>query len=70
MQSLGMELLHLSTAPEQIECCKQIIYVFLRLTRFLADAGFGELALAAWQASLELNLARPSTLPSIGWEVP
>ncbi|KAI1310978.1 DUF1740-domain-containing protein [Xylaria venustula] len=70
MQSLGKELVSLSSVPAQIECSKQIIYVFSRLTRFLADAGFVELALAAWQASLELNFSRPSTLPSKGWEIP
>ncbi|TGJ82646.1 hypothetical protein E0Z10_g6105 [Xylaria hypoxylon] len=69
LQSLGKELLNISTVPEQIERSKQIIHVFLRLTRFLADAGFVDLASAAWQASLELNLARPSTLSPIGWEI-
>ncbi|KAJ8127119.1 hypothetical protein O1611_g6518 [Lasiodiplodia mahajangana] len=70
LQSLGKRLLSLSTSADKIECSEQIIYIFLRLTRFLADAGFAELASAAWQASLELNLARPSTLPEIGWEIP
>ncbi|KAM7201033.1 NRDE-2, necessary for RNA interference domain containing protein [Naviculisporaceae sp. PSN 640] len=37
----------------------QLIYVFLRLTRFLHDTGYTELAVAAWQATLELNLFRP-----------
>lgn len=68
--SLRRKFLDLPTAAEQIECSKQIIYVFLRLTCFLADTGFAELASAAWQASLELNLARPPTLPQIEWEVP
>ncbi|KAI0971755.1 DUF1740-domain-containing protein [Xylaria arbuscula] len=70
LQSLGNELVSLSSVPAQIECSKQIIYVFSRLTRFLADAGFVELALAAWQASLELNFSRPCALPSRGWEIP
>ncbi|KAI1133050.1 DUF1740-domain-containing protein [Nemania abortiva] len=70
LQSLGKNIFSLSTPADQIECSEQIIYVFLRLTRFLADAGFAELASAAWQASLELNLARPPTLPEIGWEIP
>ncbi|KAI1742130.1 DUF1740-domain-containing protein [Xylaria scruposa] len=64
LQSLRKELLGLSTIESQIKCSDQIIYVFLRLTRFFADAGFAELASASWQATLELNLARPSTLPS------
>ncbi|KAI0804114.1 DUF1740-domain-containing protein [Xylaria sp. FL0064] len=70
IRSLGEELLSLSAISEQLECSKQIIYVFLRLTRFLADAGFAELALAAWQASLELSVARPSASPQKGLEIP
>ncbi|KAI0552876.1 DUF1740-domain-containing protein [Xylaria curta] len=64
LQSLRKELLGLSSIESQVKCSGQIIYVFLRLTLFLADAGFAELASAAWQATLELNLKRPSTLPS------
>ncbi|KAI2630450.1 DUF1740-domain-containing protein [Xylaria nigripes] len=70
LQSLGRELLTLPSLPEKAQCSEQIIYVFLRLTRFLADAGFPELASAAWQASLELNLVRAPALPQIGWEIP
>lgn len=43
----------------QEETCTQIIYVFLRLTRFLHDTGYSELAVAAWQAILEGTLHRP-----------
>ncbi|KAK1598701.1 NRDE-2, necessary for RNA interference-domain-containing protein [Colletotrichum navitas] len=39
---------------------EQMILVFLRATRFAYSAGFRELAIAAWQALLELNLQRPS----------
>ncbi|KAK2004821.1 DUF1740-domain-containing protein [Colletotrichum falcatum] len=39
---------------------EQMIFVFLRVTRFAYGAGFRELAIAAWQALLELNLQRPS----------
>ncbi|KAI1431159.1 DUF1740-domain-containing protein [Xylaria sp. CBS 124048] len=70
LQYLGRELLTLPSVPEKVQCSEQIIYVFLRLTHFLADAGFHELASAAWQASLELNLARAPTLPQTGWEIP
>ncbi|KAI0526614.1 DUF1740-domain-containing protein [Xylaria bambusicola] len=70
IRSIGTELFNLSSVSERIECARQIIYVFARLTRFLADAGFGELALAAWQATLDLNLVRPSTVPGAGWEIP
>jgi len=38
----------------------QAIYVFLRVTRFIHDSGYQELAIAAWQALLELNLLRPN----------
>lgn len=37
----------------------EVIYVFLRLTRFIHDAGFKELAVAAWQALLESTFFRP-----------
>ncbi|KAI0402896.1 DUF1740-domain-containing protein [Xylaria palmicola] len=70
LQSLQKELVNLSTLSDQIECCERLIYVFLRLTRFLADIGFTELASAAWQASLELNLARPSMPLQIGTDIP
>ncbi|KAI0443423.1 DUF1740-domain-containing protein [Xylaria telfairii] len=70
LQSLRKELLNLSTIETQIKCSNQIIYVFLRLTRFLADAGFAELASAAWQASLELNFSRPSTVIQTELEIP
>ncbi|KAF6836938.1 NRDE2-like protein [Colletotrichum musicola] len=38
---------------------EQMIYVFLRATRFIYDAGYREMAVAAWQALFELNLQRP-----------
>ncbi|KAJ6446625.1 DUF1740-domain-containing protein [Purpureocillium lavendulum] len=37
----------------------EAIYVFLRATRFIHDSGYRELAVAAWQALIELNLFRP-----------
>ena len=42
--------------------CQELVYVFLLATRFLEDAGFPELATAAWQAQLELTFARPKDL--------
>ena len=36
----------------------EMIYVFLRATRFFHDCGYRELAVAAWQALLELNFCR------------
>lgn len=41
------------------EVCDQTVYVLLRLTRFLHDCGFGELAVAVWQAVLEMVFCRP-----------
>lgn len=41
------------------DVCHELVYVFLRTTRFIHDAGYSELAVAAWQAVLELNFARP-----------
>ncbi|EPE06233.1 hypothetical protein F503_03062 [Ophiostoma piceae UAMH 11346] len=38
----------------------EMAYVFLRATRFLYDAGFRDLATAAWQATLESFFARPT----------
>ena len=38
----------------------QAVYVFLRLTRFLCDSGFVDLAVGAWQGMLELHFARPT----------
>ncbi|KAJ4391348.1 hypothetical protein N0V93_004965 [Gnomoniopsis smithogilvyi] len=43
-----------------ISICDEMTYVFLRLTSFIRDAGYTELAVAAWQALLELTFARPS----------
>ncbi|RFU31965.1 hypothetical protein B7463_g4343, partial [Scytalidium lignicola] len=42
---------------------QNIIYVLLRLTLFLRESGFSELAIAIWQGLLELNFfAPPQTL--------
>ncbi|KAI0391320.1 DUF1740-domain-containing protein [Xylariaceae sp. FL0594] len=70
LHSLTQELLNHDIPGDQIGCSEQIIYVFLRLTRFLADTGFVELASAAWQATLELNLMRPSMAADAGADVP
>ncbi|KAK3356956.1 NRDE-2, necessary for RNA interference-domain-containing protein [Lasiosphaeria hispida] len=44
---------------EVAEVCGQTVYVFLRLTKFLRDAGYVELAVAAWQVVLEMSFERP-----------
>lgn len=41
----------------------EFVYVFMRATCFLRDAGYSELAVAAWQAMLELTFARPADDP-------
>lgn len=40
-------------------CYREAIYIFLRTTRFIHDSGYRELAVAAWQAILELSFFRP-----------
>ncbi|KAH8176286.1 NRDE-2, necessary for RNA interference domain-containing protein [Sarocladium implicatum] len=46
----------------RISNVEEAIYVFLRLTRLVADAGYRELAVSAWQALFELNLFRPANI--------
>ena len=41
-----------------------LVYVFLRLTSMMRDAGYHEFAMALWQAVLELHFFRPSSLQS------
>lgn len=40
----------------------QASYIFLRTTKFIHDAGYKELAVAAWQAMIELTFFRPAGL--------
>jgi hypothetical protein len=51
-----------SQSNEESEGFMEAIYVFLRLTRLLHDCGYKELAVAAWQAFMELNFFRPPQL--------
>ncbi|PHH87777.1 hypothetical protein CDD83_8432 [Cordyceps sp. RAO-2017] len=44
---------------QAIQDVGEAIYIFLRATRFFYEAGYQELAVAAWQGLLELNLFRP-----------
>lgn len=45
-----------SASPQDLgSVYSEMIYVFLRATRFLHDCGYRELSVAAWQALLELN---------------
>jgi hypothetical protein len=41
-----------------------VLHVVLRLTSMMSDAGYQELALAIWQALLELHMMRPETGPA------
>ncbi|KAI5928530.1 NRDE-2, necessary for RNA interference-domain-containing protein [Camillea tinctor] len=61
LRYLSKEIATLSQVSDQIPLFEHMIYVFLRLTRFISDAGYKELAAAAWQATLEVNFARPVT---------
>ncbi|RFU75170.1 hypothetical protein TARUN_7070 [Trichoderma arundinaceum] len=47
------------TPGQPKDAVEEAIFVFLRATRFVYDAGYKELAVAAWQGLLELNLFRP-----------
>ncbi|GAA5826903.1 hypothetical protein JCM11251_002152 [Rhodosporidiobolus azoricus] len=53
-----------SSARDMLEA--NAIYLFLRLCLMLRQAGYSERALASFQALVELNLLRPSSLASIG----
>ncbi|PHH76135.1 hypothetical protein CDD80_1767 [Ophiocordyceps camponoti-rufipedis] len=65
VKTMMVERLHQqvrSRGPQSFS--REAIYVFLRTTRFIHDAGYKELAVAAWQALLELNLFRPEGIDS------
>lgn len=51
-----------SATQEVVNLCEQLLYVFLRVTRYLRDSGFSETAVALWQGILELTFCRPSGL--------
>lgn len=58
LDRLGFALSRL-TSDQPKEAIEEAIFVFLRATRFVYDAGYKELSIAAWQGLLELNLFRP-----------
>ncbi|KAI0603498.1 NRDE-2, necessary for RNA interference-domain-containing protein [Biscogniauxia sp. FL1348] len=62
LRYLSNEVSKLAHTADQIQLFEHMIYVFLRLTRFISDAGYSELATAAWQATLEATFARPASL--------
>ncbi|KAK0709023.1 NRDE-2, necessary for RNA interference-domain-containing protein [Lasiosphaeria miniovina] len=59
LQTLNESLSKADLARESLSLSSQLVYVFLRLTRFLHDSGRSELAVAAWQAALEIAFCRP-----------
>ncbi|KAM0264768.1 hypothetical protein ACHAQJ_000593 [Trichoderma viride] len=50
------------TSDQPKEAIEEAIFVFLRATRFVYDAGYKELGVAAWQGLLELNFFRPPAI--------
>ncbi|PTB66362.1 DUF1740-domain-containing protein [Trichoderma citrinoviride] len=58
LDRLRLTLNRLTTAQPK-DATEEAIFVFLRLTRFVHDAGYKELAVAAWQGLLEVNFFRP-----------
>jgi hypothetical protein len=46
--------------PVPQELLDELVALLLRATRFISDSGFAELAVAVWQATLELSFCRPS----------
>ncbi|KAF3059377.1 Protein NRDE2 like protein [Daldinia childiae] len=62
MNRLAREALMEQDRSNEFRMYEQMIYVFLRATRFIVDSGYKELGIAAWQAALELTFARPPTL--------
>ncbi|KAI1469580.1 DUF1740-domain-containing protein [Daldinia caldariorum] len=63
LDRLARETLMKQNEEIEFKLYEQMIYVFLRATRFIADSGYKELAIATWQAALELTFARPSNFP-------
>ena len=40
------------------------LYILLRLTNFMKQSGYSELATAVWQGMMELNFYRPASIPA------
>lgn len=53
------ELLGSQSSMQSLSVFQECIDVFLRMTRFLYDCGYKELAISAWQAMIELVFFRP-----------
>ncbi|KAF7590421.1 hypothetical protein BBP40_002877 [Aspergillus hancockii] len=53
------------STPDSPEKVDVQVYLFLRLTLFIREAGFTEHAVGLWQATLELAFFRPETMNAI-----
>ncbi|KAH7170259.1 NRDE-2, necessary for RNA interference-domain-containing protein [Dactylonectria macrodidyma] len=66
IKKMHLDRLHQTIRRPESDASKEkfgeLIYIFLRATRFIHDSGYKELAVAAWQAVLELNLFRPTEI--------
>ncbi|KKY38642.1 hypothetical protein UCDDA912_g01335 [Diaporthe ampelina] len=58
-QRLADNEMSATSTVSSADICNELVYIFLRTTRFIHDAGYSELAVSAWQAILELTFARP-----------
>lgn len=61
LDRLHMLVSRATTGPAE-QLYEEAIYVFLRATRLFHAAGYQELAIAAWQGLLELNLFSPQNI--------
>ncbi|KAJ2906787.1 hypothetical protein MKZ38_010778 [Zalerion maritima] len=54
-----------NTESNALQYYEQLLWVFLRATRFILDSGYTEVAVAAWQALLEMHFCRPAGLDDV-----
>lgn len=69
LRVLEKELIEQPSESRVALLCQQLIVVFSRLTQFIAEAGYSELATATWQAALEAHFQRPMSLANVAPEV-
>ncbi|KAH8200053.1 hypothetical protein TruAng_005775 [Truncatella angustata] len=62
IRATATEMAEHSSESRKMSLYDQLIVVFSRATHFIADSGYAELAVAAWQAMLELHFCRPVAL--------
>ncbi|KAK6069582.1 NRDE2-like protein [Seiridium cupressi] len=68
LRLLGKEVASQNSDADKRTVYEQLIVVFSRVTHFIADAGYTELATAVWQAVLELHFHRPAALADVSSE--